>query len=284
MSSDGARFFYVNPLQRRTTRASAGAGAGERQTWYPCACCPPNLMRMFSSWEGYLATTDDDGVQLHQYAAAELGLDLPVGPVRLAVATGYPWTGAVTVSVLESPPEPWSLTLRVPEWCASATIAQGDEAPRAVAAGDRRIVSRRSWHPGDSVTLQLEMPARVTEADSRIDAIRGCVALERGPLVYCLETADLPAGWALEEAVLPHAAVPTDVPRADLGEGVVGLTVPVAREQSDASEWPYRDAADGSADAPSAATQTIGPIPYFAWANRSVEAMRVWIPRQPDPS
>ena len=85
------------------------------------------------------------------------------------------------------------------------------------------------------------MPARVTEADPRIDAIRGCVALERGPLVYCVETADLPAGWALEEAVLPHAAEATDAPRPELGAGVVGLTVPVAREPVDAPAWPYRE-------------------------------------------
>jgi DUF1680 family protein len=274
----------VNPLQRRTTRASAAAGAGERATWYPCACCPPNLMRMFSSWEGYLATADDDGIQLHQYAAAELGVDLPVGPVRLAVQTGYPWAGSITVTVLASPDDPWSLSLRVPDWCASATIAVGDEQPRAVPPVDRRIVSRRSWRAGDSLTLELEMPARVTEADPRIDATRGCVALERGPLVYCIETADLPPGWALEEAALPHAVAPIDAPRPELGPAVVGLTVPVSREPAGTAGWPYREAADGPVDRPPGEAGTIGAIPYFAWANRSVEAMRVWIPRRTDPS
>ena len=129
------------------------------------------------------------------------------------------------------------------------------------------------------------MPARVTEADPRIDAIRGCVALERGPLVYCIETADLPPGWALEEAVLPHAIAPTDAPRPELGSGVVGLTVPVAREPADAAEWPYRDGRRRRRrPAPSATPRRSSAIPYFAWANRSVEAMRVWIPRRPDPS
>jgi DUF1680 family protein len=284
VSTDGTRFFYVNPLQRRTARAPAAPRAGERETWYPCACCPPNLMRMFSSWEGYLATTDDDGIQLHQYAAGELGVDLPVGPVRLAVETGYPWTGDITVRVLESPVEPWSLSLRVPDWCESATIADGGEEPRAVPAGDRRVESRRQWRSGDSLTLALEMPARVTEADPRVDATRGCVALERGPLVYCIETADLSPGWALEEAVLPHAVVPTDARRPEIGPRVVGLAVPVSREPAGAGGWPYRAAADRPGEPALADTQSIGAIPYFAWANRSAGAMRVWIPRRPNPS
>jgi DUF1680 family protein len=203
-----------------------------------------------------------------------------VGPVRVAVETGYPWAGNITVRILESPEGPWSLSLRVPDWCVSATIAHGDEQRRAVPAGDRRIVSRRSWRPGDSLTLELEMPARVTEADPRVDATRGCVALERGPLVYCIETADLSSGWALEEAILPDAVAPTVAPRPEIGPGVVGLTVPVSREPARAAGWPYREAADRPADPSTADARTIGAIPYFAWANRSVEAMRVWIPRR----
>ena len=86
-------FFYVNPLQRRTTRAAAAPGAGERQTWYPCACCPPNLMRMFSSWEGYLATTDDDGSSSTSTRPRELAADLPGGAGPPRDRDRYPWAG-----------------------------------------------------------------------------------------------------------------------------------------------------------------------------------------------
>ena len=103
LSLSGTRFFYVNPLQRRTRRAAEPPGQGARAPWYPCACCPPNLMRLLSSWQQYLASSDDTGVQLHQYASADLQADLAGGPVRLSVRTGYPWHGRVTVRVVEAP-------------------------------------------------------------------------------------------------------------------------------------------------------------------------------------
>ncbi|HJT99965.1 MAG TPA: beta-L-arabinofuranosidase domain-containing protein, partial [Actinomycetes bacterium] len=135
MSLGGTRFFYVNPLQRRTERAWAPPGHGGRAPWYPCACCPPNLMRTLSALEQQLATADGAGVQLHQYATADLRADVGGGQVRLAVRTGYPWRGRVEVEVVEAPGTPWTLSLRVPGWCRSATLAgPGTEPPRAVGA------------------------------------------------------------------------------------------------------------------------------------------------------
>jgi len=107
--------------------------------------------------------------------------------------------------------------------------------------------------------LMLEMPARMTFPDPRLDASRGCVAIERGPLVYCLETVDLPADVQLEEVELDPAAEPDPVARPDLGPEVIGLTVPARRR------------GDGPLE--------VGAIPYLAWAHRSVQAMRVWIPQ-----
>src|SRR5262249_54782864 len=122
LSADATAFFYVNPLQRRSHRAWSEPGAGERAPWYACACCPPNLMRFVSSWQQTIATTDDAGVQLHQYAAAEVA----AGDVRLAIDTDYPWDGRVMVRVTSSPARPWTLTLRIPGWCRTATISGAD--------------------------------------------------------------------------------------------------------------------------------------------------------------
>ncbi|MET0415863.1 MAG: beta-L-arabinofuranosidase domain-containing protein, partial [Actinoplanes sp.] len=246
ISLTGTRFFYTNPLQRRTRRAPGGTG--QRQAWYPCACCPPNLMRMLSSWQQYLATYDDSGIQLHQYATAEIRTPL----THLRIRTRYPWDGRITVHFVRTSAEPWTLALRVPRWCRSATLT-GPDGTLAVSAG---VVKRhRRWEPGDVVELSLDLPPRITEPDPRIDAVRGCVAVERGPLVYCLESADAPTRAEIEELSWDPDRDLIRMPRPDMAEPMIGITVPVR---------------GGS---------TAGAIPYFAWANRGVGGMRVWIPR-----
>ena len=254
VSLSGTRFFYVNALQRRTRRAWEPPGHGERAPWYPCACCPPNLMRLLSSWEQYLATSDDGGVQLHQYATAEAEADVAGEAVRLSVRTGYPWEGRVEVEVVRAPEHPWTLTLRVPSWCRSAALTgPGGDGPAPAGPGAAELTRR--WEGGDTVVLDLDLPVRVTGPDPRVDAVRGCVAVERGPLVYCVESADLPAGTELEDLRWDPGREPVTAPRPDIGDAVVGIAVPLA------------------------GAGTVGAIPYFAWANRGAGAMRVWVPR-----
>src|SRR4029453_6844596 len=134
--------------------------------------------------------------------------------------TGSPWHGRVTVEVVDAPGRPWTLSLRVPGWCRSAVlVGPGEEPPRAAEAGYAEL--SRPWRAGDTVVLDLELPVRVTEPDPRVDAVRGCVAVERGPLVYCLESADLPPGVALEELRWDPRREPVAVPPPGLGRGRV---------------------------------------------------------------
>ncbi len=280
VSLDGDAFFYENPLQRRTVQSAAAPGFGERASWYPCACCPPNLMRTLASWEQYLATTDDTGIQIHQYATSAITATTNAGLARLRIETGYPWSGQVAVTVAEAPDGPWSLSLRVPSWAHGSTVRDmaGDRAP--VEAGLAWVSGQRTWRTGETVVLDLATDPRVVTADPRIDGVRGCVALERGPLVYCLETADLPDDVELEDVYLATGAVPSAEARPDLGETVVGLHVPAVHRPPAQRSWPYGDphpAYDHVAE-----PVTIRAIPYYAWANRTVKAMRVWIPEQPD--
>jgi len=256
LSLDGTGFFYTNPLQRRTHRAWEPAGDAGRRPWYPCACCPPNLMRTLSSWPQYLATADDDGVQLHQYATADVTAETGQGTVRLSVETDYPWDGAVAVRVQDAPEGPWTLSLRVPEWCGSASLRLDDEAPVPLPAG--RHDCHRQWAPGDTVVLTLDLPVRVSEPHPRVDAVRGCAAVERGPLVYCLESVDLPDGTELEELRWDATRAPAELARAD-GDPVVRVAVPLAGDD--------------------VAGLTVAAVPYYAWANRGMGGMRVWIPR-----
>jgi uncharacterized protein len=290
ISLDGRSFFYVNSLQRREGPVPPAPGDGIRAAWYPCSCCPPNLMRTFSTWEQYLATTDDTGIQIHQYADARLSASTPGGPVQLTMSTGYPWNGRVQVRVDETPESPWSLTLRVPGWCTRGRIDVPGEPARPL-AGPGPIVERRRWQAGDVVVLDLEMPARLTEPDPRIDAVRGCVAIERGPLVYCLEQTDLAPGTAIEDVEIDPSAVPVPVARPDVGPRVVGVSIAGLRREA-ADGWPYRVASAGNGDGghgghggvggvpPATAVPVdLGMVPYLAWANRRAGTMRVWLPR-----
>jgi DUF1680 family protein len=264
MSLGGTEFFYTNPLQRRTRRASEPVNSGGRAPWYACACCPPNLMRMLSSWQQYLATSDDTGVHIHQYGSADIRAAIPTGDVSLSVRTEYPWHGRVSVHIVQTPDQPWTLSLRVPGWSRSATVtvpaddAPATSAPRPVTPGTVELVRR--WQAGDVAILDLDLPIRVTDPDPRIDAVRGCIAIERGPLVYCVESSDVPSPVQLEDLRFDPQRQLVTVARPDLGESVVGVSVPAA-------------------DSASGAAVVAGAVPYFAWANRRVEGMRVWLPR-----
>jgi uncharacterized protein len=256
LSRDGTSFFYVNPLQRRTHRTWADAGEGERAPWYACACCPPNLMRLIASFQQVIATTTDDGgLEILQYASAEIA----AGGFRLALETDYPWDGVVGVTVLDAPDGERELAFRIPSWCTSGVLrAAGDGGDATGAREGAAIRVRRAWRAGDRLELTLDMPARVTRPDPRVDAFRGCVALERGPLVYATESADAPAGVELEDIALPDDVAASAAPRPDLGPSIVGLT------------------AAGEARG---TRVEVRAVPYFAWANRGLGGMRVWIPR-----
>jgi DUF1680 family protein len=171
VSARGDAFFYVNPLER------LDAAAEQRVPWFSCPCCPTNVVRLLASLGGYVATTDEDGVQLHLLAAGRVRTSV----ATLAVRTGYPWDGEIAVEVEATGAEPWRLSLRVPAWAEGATL---DRAP--VAPGVASV--RRAWRAGDVVRLSLPVAPRFTTPDPRVGATRGRVAVERGPLVYCAET------------------------------------------------------------------------------------------------
>lgn len=281
----GTDFFYSNPLQLRTGHDGSDEDApGRRLPWYSCACCPPNLARLLASVHAYAATGGPEGLQLHLYAPGSLG----VAGHGVDVATRYPWDGTVTVTITETTDEPWTLALRVPGWCADARVSD----PAAVIAdGYARI--RRAWRVGDQVELVLAMPPRLIGAHPRVDAVRGTAALARGPLVYCLEHADLPERLtrvAFEDLRL-DAAVPITVGQTEHPIAPVTLAARIVARAA-ASDVLYQPIAPGAAAGAGAAPPGDAPppgddaavvpaIPYFLWANRDPGPMRVWIPLAP---
>jgi DUF1680 family protein len=256
VSLTGAEYFYVNPLQFREHAHpdENRSPAHGRRGWFDCACCPPNVMRTLASLADYLATGDPDGIQIHLYADSTV----EANGVRLEVRTDYPWDGTVRVRVEQTPDDEWTLSLRVPGW------AEGAQLDGTPVDADGYATVRRGWQVGDTVELTLPMTVRVTGADDRIDAVRGCVAIERGPLVYAIEDPgadDFRLG-----------AVGTVEHRPDLLEGVT--TVEVAGTTADHEQrlWPYAKSLGVRKPA------TLTAVPYFAWANRGIGPMRVWLP------
>lgn len=273
-AADGRSFFYANTLHQRTpgipadpSETSPRASSSLRAPWFEVSCCPPNVARTLASLDAYIATADDDGVQLHQYAPASVRTVLPDGrEVAFDVTTDYPADGRISVTIAGGAPSEWTLGLRVPEWALGATLRTADEAPRPVPPG--AIEVRRRFAPGDVVVLEFPMAPRVTVPDARIDAVRGSVAVERGPEVLALESVDL-APVGVDDVGLVALA-----PGARAVEHDGRVWVPVVRRPAPAAAWPYGAATD---DGPREAVE-VPLVPYHEWAERGPSTMRVWIP------
>jgi DUF1680 family protein len=268
----GDRFFYMNPLLSH--------GGYERKPWQVVACCPPNLMRLLASLPQYFVTHDDSGLQIHMYGASTIRLTLESGqPVVLSMQTDYPWEGRVALTLEQADGSTWQLRLRQPAWCSSAAVAVNEQPVQPLADDTGYLVLERAWQPGDVVELDLPMQPFLVQPHPRIDAVRDSVAVQRGPLVYCVEGADHP-GVNLLDVRLDERA-PLRVNWRDVAPGERVMAVEAAGLLADAGAWEdalYRRADE--ADGVSAQPVPLHAIPYYAWANRGANAMRVWLPRQ----
>ncbi|MFI1359333.1 glycoside hydrolase family 127 protein [Streptomyces sp. NPDC020898] len=284
-SEDGRSFFYANTLHRRhrgaapaTDAVSPRAESGLRAPWFAVSCCPTNVARTLAALPAYVATADDQGIQLHQYADAEIATSLTGGHgVALRVRTDYPSGGTVTVRIdRSSPARPWTLSLRVPAWTAGATacLVDPDGIRRTVAPGTAEVT--RVFLPGDEIRLELPVTPRWIAPDPRIDAVRGTVAVQRGPLVYCAESVDLPDGREVDAVRVDPSAEPEDGP----DDTVVAPGELVDQTDPGDAPWPYRalDRTPASTTAPTAERTGVVLVPYNSWANRGPSTMRVWLP------
>jgi DUF1680 family protein len=264
ISTAGDRFFYVNPLQRREDHYEKD-DPGRRREWFKCACCPPNIMRLLASLHHYVATTRADTLTVHQYATATIaGAGLTV-----EVTTDYPWDGEVTFRIAGVPGGERELAFRIPAWAAAAGSLEVDvsgSTERVLVPPDRYLRFRRAWRPGDMLRLRLDMTPRWTYPDPRADALRGCVAIERGPLVYCFEQAD--QATRLDElAVFPGAPLTEHAVSLPGVGSTIQLTAPGRYTALDpaAARWssqPASAAPAGPAPAPApAAPAPAAPAP-----------------------
>lgn len=277
-AASGEAFFYANTLHQRRAavshhgeQISPGAQSSLRAPWFAVACCPPNLARTYASLAAYIATTTDDGLQIHQYAPVSIRTTLASGErVELDIETTYPQHGEIRLRILTDAVQPWSLSLRVPAWAVGARVdvVSGTDTDTLNAEPGVAVLTRR-FRAGDQVTLHVPLHPRFTRPDPRIDAVRGCLAVERGPEVYCLESIDVdPASDTIDHEYLDPAIAPVE------HDGSVEAVF--SRALLDHAPWPY--APTGTITARGSQGRALRLIPYHSWGERGPAAMRVWLP------
>ena len=265
VSLDGKRFFYVNPLESE--------GHHHRSPWFGCACCPPNVARTLASLGGYAYAVSDDSLWVNLYIQGSANATVNGRKVTLNVETEYPWDGKVILKPQVDQTSKFELRLRIPGWCQGATLAVDGETIAHPATDRGYLVVGREWKSGDVVELSLPMPVQRIAANPHVLADTGLLAIQRGPLVYCLEACD--QSEPLANLVLPRGAEL----KAQKVDNLLGGVVVV---QGFAETAPEQEWSDVLYQAIPDSTQVpITAIPYYAWDNRKAGPMKVWLPQTP---
>ena len=270
LALDGCTYFYVNPLEVvpaiAKRRYECHLVKTQRVPWFGCACCPPNVARLLASIGDYVYAQTADGLAVHLYAGGAARFLAGTVPVEVQVKTEYPWQERVELAVSPETPAEFTLHLRLPGWCRAPVLRlNGSALKPTVARGYAQV--RRVWRPGDKLALQLPMPVERVHADARVAAAAGQVALQRGPMVYCVEEKD--NGPWLAALSLPRTSMLT----ARFEPGLLGgcMVVEGAARRTEPGRRLYTT---------EPARQTgvrLRAVPYALWANRGEGEMRVWL-------
>lgn len=282
VSLDGTRYFYTNPLRKLKDFKWPLRWSRERQANIKDSfCCPPNLVRTVAEAQDYIYTLSKDTLWVNLYGASALDTAwIDGGHLKVRQETDYPWNGAVKLAVEAAPDRPITFKLRVPGWSAAgATVitVNGQPVEGSPVPGSYFDLTR-VWHPGDVVGVDIRFHPVLMESDPLVEDTLNQVAVQNGPLVYCVESNDLPAGVRLEDVALSLATKPADFTatmETIAGAKVRALHVPalvVPRQPGD-SEHLYRPV---DLAAPRQIQLTL--IPYYAWDNRGDTEMSVWLP------
>ena len=278
VSLKGDTFFYPNPLESNGTHA--------RQEWFGVACCPGNITRFMASVPGYIYAKREAGAGpalfVNLFAGGSAEFDFGGGKLKITQDTRYPWDGLVKITLTPEKARAFTVNLRIPGWAREQPVPSdlyrfADAAApkptikvngRAVplTLTDGYVVIARTWAPGDAIELNLPMPVRRIVAHDKVEADRGRVALQRGPIVYAAEWPDNPNG-KVRNILLPDATAMTAEFRADLLNGVAvvkGRALGLALNEKGVVQK---------------TEQPFIAIPYATWANRGRGQMAVWLAR-----
>ncbi|ARC43633.1 glycoside hydrolase family 127 protein [Citrobacter braakii] len=275
MALDGKHFFYVNPLETQPKSIPHNHIYDHikpvRQRWFGCACCPPNIARTLVAIGHYIFTPRPDALFINFYAGSEAQFTVDAQTLALKIEGNYPWDEQVSIRFNQPQIVEHTLALRLPEWCAAPTVqVNGEAAQGKMVKGYLHL--HRQWQEGDIITLNLPMPVRRVYANPLVRHAAGKVAIQRGPLVYCLEEAD--NGAQLHNLSLPKASTFRKVQGVGLLKGKVllqaeGVRVLTAHEDKPLYSFDNRQTA--------VEKQTLTFIPWFSWANRGEGEMRIWV-------
>lgn len=269
VSLSGDKFFYDNPLE--------SMGEHERQRWFGCACCPGNITRFIASVPNYAYATQQNDIYVNLYIQGKADIQLADSThVTLEQATGYPWSGKVAITVTPDKEEKFAIRLRIPSWLKSAPVASDlyayTDAPKKytlkvngssarAAQGDGYETIVRMWKAGDVIELDMPMDVRRIQANDSVEVDRGMLAMERGPIVFCLEGKDQPDSTVFNKFIARDTKIDAAFD-AHLLNGVMVLSGAAKEVERDGS---VKDL-------------TFRAIPYSTWNNRGADQMEVWVP------
>jgi uncharacterized protein len=275
VSLGGTEFFYVNPLRNVDPLPTELRWPRTRVPFLSSFCCPPNLVRTVAEVSGYAYAKSEGAIWVNLFGSSTMRTVLAGGQaVKLTQETEYPWDGRIRIVVRECGEETFGLNLRIPGWTAAPSVRINGEPLRAAVAPATYVEVRRRWRPGDTVEVELPMPARLMESHPLVEETSNEVAIQRGPVVYCLESPDLPKGTRVPDVMIPESMRLTSRYEGGVLGGIVLLEGNVrARSPETWTGQLYREfrrQALRSVD--------VRFIPYYAWANRGPSEMTVWLP------
>ncbi len=274
LSLSGDRFFYGNPL--------SSAGNTSRSEWFGTACCPSNIARLVASLGDYVYGQSPQGIWVNLFVSSQTALTIGKATVPIRVETNYPWEGRVKLTATPTKPVAYALHLRIPGWARNVPVPGGlyrfsdstASAPVTIRLNGKPLAYReekgyavidRAWRNGDVVELELPMAVRQVVSRQELKANQDRVALQRGPLVYCVEGVDNEGrAW---DIIVPDTATFTIQPKQIVDEPAVAIQAAVSA---------IEPAADGKTVR--LVPRTVTAIPYYTWANRGNSPMQVWLP------
>ncbi len=274
ISLDGKRFLYTNPLSYSENLPFKQRWSKERVEYISLSnCCPPNTVRTLTEVANYAYSLSDKGLYVNLYGGNQLATTFNGAQIKLNQQTAYPWKGNVLFKFEQSTAKnAYSLFLRIPSWAESAEIlVNGQAFNGAIKSGEYAEINRK-WKKGDVVELKLPMDAYLVEANPLVEESRNQVAVKRGPVVYCLEAADLPAGKKLADVVIP-ASIKLEPAKINIANSdIKALEGKAILINNNWENKLYQKVANNREEV------NIRLVPYYAWGNRQFGDMSVWLP------
>ncbi|QHW33491.1 glycoside hydrolase family 127 protein [Paenibacillus rhizovicinus] len=283
MSQDGKHYFYVNPLEVWPEASERNPGRhhvkATRQKWFGCSCCPPNVARLLSSLNDYVYTSSAEAntIYAHLFIGGEARFTLAAGEVALQQQSLLPWESDTRFTFTAVPESVFTMALRIPSWCGGSAALRLNGVPMDYETRNGYAIVSRTWSQGDCLEWAPELRAQLTAAHPSIRADAGKAAIERGPLVFCLEETD--NGQPLASLSIARDAELQVRFDAELLGGTV--VIEADGYADDAAAWqedapPYRP----MAQQPASRAVRLRAVPYYLWGNRETGEMTVWLRTQ----